>query len=276
MTDKDMLIGVAVDLLCRKLLTSADAEPRVRLNRLRLVPEAIVYESSHSVEHSFDEQYLLDLAEAILGQPDDPADLHMSAAEQRGKQVAISLAFAELARWVGPGESLELSFGSFPPGQRVAIKIELQAQLGDRVASVQASISTLGMDRAQASVLADIMRQLRATMTAGTEETQAQERALHPHEIAALERAEYYARSPETKHVALPAGVYICNALDEDGETELVDQQGGLWDPNANYGRIGMWVRDGKPVAYGDLKPGDTAVLLATVYLSAVDAEGLV
>jgi hypothetical protein len=264
MTEEEMLIGVAVDLLCRKLLRSTDVEPRARLTRLASAPTALIYEDSRGVEHTFVDAQRLELAEAIFGQPDDPADLHLSAAEQRGQLLAISLAVGRLARWVKPGESLELRFDTHGHAD---IVIKLRAQVDGQILESGVSLSTRTMGRTQAPVLADVMLELRISMRPRPEIT--------AHEQAAIARSEHYARSPETRHVALPAGVYVCHVIDEDGETELVDQQGGLWDPNANYGRIGMWVRDGEPVAYGSLKPGETAVLLEPVYLSAADAEGL-
>jgi hypothetical protein len=85
-----------------------------------------------------------------------------------------------------------------------------------------------------------------------------------------------YAISPASTVVALPAGTYVIHAHDEDGETELEDARtGDVWDPNSIYPSAGDWSHDGERVSYEDLKVGDVAELLATVYLTIDDAEGL-
>jgi hypothetical protein len=93
-----------------------------------------------------------------------------------------------------------------------------------------------------------------------------------PNTIAGRLSDLYRGLAPSTV-LALPAGTYTVRFHDDDGETALVNGQGEVWDPNSVYPFAGEWTRDGEPVLYDDLRPGDVATLVTAIYRTQSDAD---
>ena len=93
-------------------------------------------------------------------------------------------------------------------------------------------------------------------------------------EINRRQRA-LYERYGKSNIVALPAGVYTIEMLDSDGETALIDANGGAWEPNSVYPNAGEWTKADKPILYEHLAEGDVATLVQPILYDREDAEVL-